>query len=121
MNSKAQDFVHYLNHTLIPDLKQSGLTATAEDFEEAVEHIKHPHEGSIVLSYDHLEQVFPYTFLQVNCDGFTFALDNDTLGFNHLVTVLPAVLNLPLQRTFTSKAFTLWTTPPTPIVYETPA
>jgi hypothetical protein len=31
-----KDFVNYLLKTLIPDLKKSGRTATAEDFQEAV-------------------------------------------------------------------------------------
>jgi hypothetical protein len=33
-------FVKYLQETLIPDLKESGSLAMAEDFEEAVEFIK---------------------------------------------------------------------------------
>jgi len=31
-----QDFISFLKHTLIPDLKESGMDATAEDFETAV-------------------------------------------------------------------------------------
>tara|TARA_R100000700_G_scaffold17252_1_gene23831 strand:- start:4438 stop:4575 length:138 start_codon:yes stop_codon:yes gene_type:complete len=34
------DFVEYLETNLIPDLKESGLEATAEDFETAVYYIK---------------------------------------------------------------------------------
>ena len=34
------DFVEYLEVTLIPDLKESGLEATAEDFETAVYYMK---------------------------------------------------------------------------------
>jgi len=30
----------YLTHTLIPDLRESGSEATAEDFEDCVAHIK---------------------------------------------------------------------------------
>jgi hypothetical protein len=32
----AHDFVNYLLRTLIPDLKKSGMDATAEDFQEAI-------------------------------------------------------------------------------------
>jgi len=40
MNFKRpSDFTEYLRNTLIPDLLDSGSQATAEDFEEAVEHI----------------------------------------------------------------------------------
>lgn len=35
-----ENFVDYLEGTLIPDLKESGRTATAEDFETAVRYIK---------------------------------------------------------------------------------
>jgi hypothetical protein len=35
-----QDFVEYLTDTLIPDLKESGMDATAEDFETAVHFMK---------------------------------------------------------------------------------
>ena len=31
-----QEFIEYLTYTLIPDFKESGLEATAEDFETAV-------------------------------------------------------------------------------------
>jgi hypothetical protein len=31
-----EDFISFLEHTLIPDLKRSGTEATAEDFEEAI-------------------------------------------------------------------------------------
>jgi len=34
------EFIDFLNDTLIPDLKETGLTATAEDFEEAVKYMK---------------------------------------------------------------------------------
>lgn len=37
---KPSDFVEYLEHTLIPDLKESGMLATAGDFSTAVVHIK---------------------------------------------------------------------------------
>ena len=35
-----EEFIEYLTYTLIPDLKDSGLDATAEDFETAVHFIK---------------------------------------------------------------------------------
>lgn len=38
--AQVKDFVDYLTDTLIPDLKESGRDATAEDFETAVEIIK---------------------------------------------------------------------------------
>ena len=31
-----RDFISFLKHTLIPDFKESGMDATAEDFETAV-------------------------------------------------------------------------------------
>ena len=31
-----EDFINFLENTLIPDLKRSGNDATAEDFEEAI-------------------------------------------------------------------------------------
>ena len=34
--TSKQDFISFLKHTLIPDLKESGMDATAEDFETAV-------------------------------------------------------------------------------------
>ena len=34
------EFVEYLTYTLIPDLKESGMDATAEDFEMAVYYMK---------------------------------------------------------------------------------
>lgn len=37
-----QDFINYLEKTLIPDLHESGSTFTAEDFETAVFFIKNP-------------------------------------------------------------------------------
>ncbi len=37
-------FIAFLNETLIPDLKKSGTTATAEDFESAVQWIGHLNE-----------------------------------------------------------------------------
>jgi hypothetical protein len=36
MQNTKQEFINYLNDTLIPDLKQNGHEATAEDFEEAI-------------------------------------------------------------------------------------
>jgi hypothetical protein len=40
MNFKRpSEFTEYLRNTLVPDLLDSGSQATAEDFEEAVEHI----------------------------------------------------------------------------------
>lgn len=40
-HATSGDFVSYLTNTLIPDLKTSGLFATAEDFERAVRWIGH--------------------------------------------------------------------------------
>ena len=37
--SKAE-FIEFLEVTLIPDLKESGMDATAEDFETAVYYMK---------------------------------------------------------------------------------
>lgn len=39
-NISADDFVDFLENTLIPDLYESGRDATAEDFETAVKFIK---------------------------------------------------------------------------------
>lgn len=36
MHPTAIDYAKYLKETLIPDLKASGMSATAEDFEEAI-------------------------------------------------------------------------------------
>lgn len=36
LTKARRDFADYLERTLIPDLKESGLEATAEDFEECV-------------------------------------------------------------------------------------
>lgn len=33
-------FIHYLENTLIPDLRESKLDGTADDFEECVRHMK---------------------------------------------------------------------------------
>lgn len=35
------DFVHYLQETLIPDLKVSGSDSTAQDFERCLEIMSH--------------------------------------------------------------------------------
>lgn len=37
----SEEFVSYLEDTLIPDLRESGSDATADDFEEAVFWIEH--------------------------------------------------------------------------------
>lgn len=42
----AAEFIDFLEHTLIPDLKESGREFTAEDFETAVKWIKHFQEVS---------------------------------------------------------------------------
>jgi hypothetical protein len=39
---RREEFVNYLETTLIPDLKESGHVNTAEDFETAVEFINNP-------------------------------------------------------------------------------
>lgn len=42
MNSETkEEFIRYLKETLIPDLQESGLDATAEDFEEAIYWMEH--------------------------------------------------------------------------------
>ena len=46
---KDSGFMGYLKHTLIPDLKESGSRATAEDFEEAIEWMQ---KGGIRASSD---------------------------------------------------------------------
>lgn len=42
MRQTKPQFVYYLESTLIPDLKEGGRDATAEDFEDLVRLIKHP-------------------------------------------------------------------------------
>jgi len=37
-----EDFINFLENTLIPDLKASGTDATAEDFEEAIYWMNQP-------------------------------------------------------------------------------
>ena len=39
---KRKEFVNYLRKTLIPDLRESGRDATADDFEAACEFILNP-------------------------------------------------------------------------------
>lgn len=46
----AQDYINYLRNTLIPDLRDSGFDATADDFEEAIywiELLRHPQYHSL--------------------------------------------------------------------------
>lgn len=40
MWSSKEAFIEYLRGTLIPDLKESGCGATAEDFEKAIEYME---------------------------------------------------------------------------------
>jgi hypothetical protein len=56
----AQDFVQYLESTLIPDLVTSGSIETATDFKMAAEFIKNPSAelDSNVIEYG-LNQQFP--------------------------------------------------------------
>lgn len=44
------EFVEFLENTLIPDLKESGMDATAEDFETAVSFIAPPYERLVFIS-----------------------------------------------------------------------
>lgn len=39
-HNKPEDFIEYLEQRLIPDLKESGMGYTAEDFETAMKHIR---------------------------------------------------------------------------------
>jgi hypothetical protein len=43
-----EDFCRYLTTTLIPDLRESGFGATADDFERAVELIEDPPRYALV-------------------------------------------------------------------------
>lgn len=42
MKWNRQEFVDFLENTLIPDLKDSGHVETAKDFETAIEFINNP-------------------------------------------------------------------------------
>ena len=57
------DFIWFLENTLIPDLKESGLHSTAEDFETAVyfmtgEDAYFPDTDARYIEYPHV-RVFP--------------------------------------------------------------
>jgi hypothetical protein len=40
MKKTVEEFITYLENTLIPDLYESGRDATAEDFETCIKHMR---------------------------------------------------------------------------------
>lgn len=48
-NSKFE-FIEFLEHTLIPDLRESGMDATADDFKTAVDYMSPPYERLTFVS-----------------------------------------------------------------------
>jgi hypothetical protein len=63
---KRKDFIHYLVHTLIPDLTASGSTATAVDFAAAVRFLQDPDRKEVPIPY--AESEFPDFLLQLYVD-----------------------------------------------------
>jgi hypothetical protein len=47
----AEEFVHYLRFTLIPDLKESGKVETARDFEQVVRQISRKKADKHFISF----------------------------------------------------------------------
>lgn len=56
----AQKFADYLNNTLIPDLEDSGKEATAEDFEQGVDHLEYLIDKGKILNVKGLKNLISF-------------------------------------------------------------
>lgn len=115
MKQEHQQFVSFLEGTLIPDLKESGTEATAEDFEKAVRFIKELaakldlvtevyskfHAGTESFEDDNIGPHLSYLMGAILKDGVTELIEDgetDSVFVETLRTLFPGAAHHPVWR-----------------------
>lgn len=66
-----EEYIDYLEDTLIPDLKEAGSDATAQDFEEAIHWLKKPARFAVFLDGGLVQEVYtdrPAKMIKIDLD-----------------------------------------------------